>query len=936
MTFLNPIWLLLALPMALALYWWRFSSRWLRVLRIAMALLVLFSLAGLCLKFPGRTGTVVVVTDRSLSMPADADTSHRAIIDRIQKEMGSEERLAVVSFGERSHIEHAPQAARFPGFTNVVQPDASNLSAGIEKALALIPSDGPGKIVIVSDGRWTGPEPSSIAAQAATRGITLDYAMLERPATNDIAVSQLEAPVKVTPGESFMLSAWVQMPTEQPVTYRVLRGQEVIAEGTQTFPAGVSRLTFRDTGIEPGTQSYRIEVKGTNPDPIPENNTARLLVGVEGNRPLLCVSQDAQAGFARLLAASGVSVKPVQVQNVNWTIEELSKYSAVILENVPADKIGQAGMETLAAWVKETGAGLMMTGGKNSYGPGGYFRSPIEPILPVSMELKSEHRKLALAIVVTMDRSGSMAAPAGGGKVKMDLANLAAAQVLDLLSPMDEFGCIAVDSQAHTVADLSQVNNKEAERSKILRVESGGGGIFIYEALQASAEMLLKAKSGTKHIILFADAADSEEPGKYKELLEQCQKSNITVSVIGLGKPTDVDAELLRDVAKRGGGQCFFTENAEELPRLFAQDTFVVARNTFLDQLTEIKFTGGMTSLTGKQFAGPVKMGGYNLCYTRPTANLAALTVDEYNAPVVAAWQAGVGRVLTYAGEANGAYTGPVANWNEAGAFFSSLARWTAGTTDTLPENMLLTQEVANGTNTIRLNLDPEKDLPPFRDPPTVTTLHGTPGQPPQVEKTTLRWTSADALSVDVNVKGTETSLTSVDIPGFGAVSLTPVLLPYSPEYKPRAAADGLFELQRLAQATGGKERLDVSGIWKEFPRRPRYVELKTWMLLAAVLLLLAEVLERRTLMLSDTVKRWKLPQIPTLPALAGKPAPPAGKPVAPVGTAKPAVPVPAATTGSASRPTEAPAPPRKEKPQEGMVGALRKAREQARKRTED
>ena len=101
----------------------------------------------------------------------------------------------------------------------------------------------------------------------------------------------------------------------------------------------------------------------------------------------------------------------------------------------------------------------MMTGGKNAYGPGGYFRSQLEPIMPVSMELRQEHRKLALAIVVTMDRSGSMAAQASGGRTKMDLANIAAVQVLDLLSPMDELGVIAVDSSSHTIVDLAPVND---------------------------------------------------------------------------------------------------------------------------------------------------------------------------------------------------------------------------------------------------------------------------------------------------------------------------------------------------------------------------------------------------------------------------------------------------------------------------------------------
>jgi len=247
--------------------------------------------------------------------------------------------------------------------------------------------------------------------------------------------------------------------------------------------------------------------------------------------------------------------RATQPERFEFTLEALSGYSAVILENVPAEKIGTRGMETLASWVRASGSGLMVTGGKQSYGPGGYYKSPLEPVLPVSMELRQEHRKLALAIVVALDRSGSMAVPVGGGKVKMDLANLGAAQVLDLLGPMDEFGCLAVDTVAHTIAELGPVADKGPVRDRILRIQSMGGGIYVYEALAASAQMIQKANAGTKHIILFADAADAEEPGRYAALLEQTRKAGITVSVIGLGTPADKDAELLADVARRGGGR---------------------------------------------------------------------------------------------------------------------------------------------------------------------------------------------------------------------------------------------------------------------------------------------------------------------------------------------------------------------------------------------
>ena len=398
------------------------------------------------------------------------------------------------------------------------------------------------------------------------------------------------------------------------------------------------------------------------------------------------------------------------------------------------------------------------------------------------------------------------------------------------------------------------MDDAESVRNKILRIDSGGGGIFVFEALTTAADMLLKAQSGTRHIILFADAADSEEPGKYRELLQQCEQSGITVSVIGLGKPTDVDAELLRDIAKRGNGQIFFTENAEELPRLFAQDTIIVARSMFLDQPTPVQFTGGMVTLIGKQFTGLQSIGGYNLTYLRPRANLAAVTTDEYKAPVVASWQAGGGRVLCYLGEADGEYAGAVAGWKDAGDFFTSLTRWVAGDSGDLPGNMLLTQDVKNGFARIELHLDPERDKAGAASPtesPKVTTLRGVAGSKPSSEKAEMRWASTDTLEVEIPLRGNETALSTVEVPGAGRVTLAPVALPYSPEFKPVSGEEGVAALARLAQATGGKERVELSGVWKDLSRLPRLVDLSPWLLMLATVLLLVEVLERHTGLIS-------------------------------------------------------------------------------------
>ncbi len=849
MTLLWPGWLFLLIPLGLTFWLWRMPSRLLTILRVSAALSILLAMCGLGFRLPSRAGSVVVVTDRSLSMPPNSDAAQTEAVNLVRAAMGASDNLAVVSFAETAAVEQAQLAASYSGPTVELQKDASNLTEALDLAMSLIPPESSGRILLLSDGRWTGLDPASSSARAASRRVAIDYRRMERLAINDVAFERIDAPRTVSPGESFLITAWVRSPKEQQVTFALTRGEKTLASGRQKVSAGLNRLTFRDQSSEPGTCVYGLSVHGEDKDPVPENNSARLLVGVGGPRPVLCLSKEDNTALAELLTAGRLDVRRKTASQCEWSLAELSKYSAVLIEDVPADRIGVAGMETLAAWVTQTGAGLMTTGGPNAYGPGGYFKSPLDPILPVSMELRREHRKLSLAIVIALDRSGSMAVSVGGGKSKMDLANLASAEVVDLLSGMDEFGCIAVDSSPHTIVDLTQMTDgkKSSVRSRVLSIDSRGGGIFVYEALRAAAGMLSNATSGTRHIILFADAADSEQPGQYVQLLEDCRKANVSVSVIGLGSKADSDAAFLEDIAKRGGGRCFFTEKAEELPRLFAQDTFVVARSSFLEELTAVRPTAGMVSLTGSLHSQLPAIGGYNLCYLRNGANLAAISQDEYEAPIVAAWQAGAGRVLSYAGQADGEFTGPIAAWPDAGEFFTSLARWTAGGSEALPGNMLVTQKVERGICTVTLHLDPQRDVTPFQLAPTVTTLRERTGAAPQSQTSRMRWATADTLEVQIPLTSAETVLSMVDVAGIGKVNLPPTCLPYSPEFAPRISGEGAATLKRIARATGGVERLDLSTIWADLPSRPRIIPVGRWLLLSAVAMLLLEVLQRRT-----------------------------------------------------------------------------------------
>jgi hypothetical protein len=341
---------------------------------------------------------------------------------------------------------------------------------------------------------------------------------------------------------------------------------------------------------------------------------------------------------------------------------------------------------------------------------------------------------------------------------------------------MDEFGVFAVDTEPHLIVPFDSVENNQSMRGKILSIGSQGGGIYVYEALQASAGMIAGAKAQTRHIILFADAADSRQhPGNYREIVNNLRQADVTVSVVGMGTEADPDADILKDVAQLGGGTCYFAASVDEIPRLFAQDTFTVARSTFVDEPTAFQFTAGY-SLLGAQPPNPPPLGGYNLCYLRPEGNLAAVSADDYKAPVVSSRIAGIGRVACFTGEADGKFSGSFAAWDQTGEFYSTLARWTMGKRERLPADQLLTEQVRDGVCFVQLHLDPERKADPFAALPRVRVLHGLPGVPPQTVAVEERRPARSSDSDHGPRNGPEHGGNSGRTPGHAGAGLSAVL----------------------------------------------------------------------------------------------------------------------------------------------------------------
>lgn len=822
-------------------------------IRLALAGLLVFCLMGPEANLGGKGLDVIVVADRSRSMPPSAEANLRELVQNLdQNRAAGGHRVGIVTFGAQAQVERVLSGIADLGeYTREVLPDGSDLYDGVMTALNLVNRNRPARILVLSDGEFNGSSPLSAARRAREAGVPIDYRAYERLREGDAAIDSVLIPDTVAPREPFQFSVWIYADHDTHGTVRVLRDDIQIASTERDLFSGMNRILFRDVLDGGGLFQYSVDLDISG-DPVPENNHGAGVVRVDAGPKLLVLNSDGASGnLVRSMRAGGISVDVAVAAQHPLTADSLDPYRTVIVENVPANDFGRIRMAQLAQFVEDLGGGLMLTGGERSFGTGGYFKSPLDDVLPVSMEMREEHRKNRLALAIALDRSGSMTAPVSGGKVKMDLANLGTAEAIRMLSPGDQVAVIAVDSSPHVVQPLTSVDNAESIANKVLGIQSMGGGIFVYEALVAAGEQLMNAGDiATRHIILFSDAADSENPGDYKNLLKKFEAAGITVSVIGLGSKSDPDAALLEDVAQLGRGNIMFTNDAQELPRLFTQDTMNVARNTFIKK--EENQPAGIPGqlLAESRLMGELGSGafpnvdGYNLSYLKPDATAAVVSIDEYKAPWSAFWHRGLGRVAAVTVEVDGKYSGAFGKWDSYDDFLITHARWLLGSPN--PRDVFVQIEQEGQDAVATLELDPDRTGKARSEPPSFVVIPpGTERAPAQTPD--LVWIGPDTLQARFRLDRLGTWRTLVKT-GEREFSRGPaVTLPYSPEFAPRIGLpSGTQTLAEMAELSGGRARADVLEILNDPPRSARTVSLLPWLFAIAVCLLLVEIAGRR------------------------------------------------------------------------------------------
>ena len=798
----SPEWLILVAVILFVAWYWR-APRLTKPLRFLALSLLVIALCEPILPGKGRGLDLWVLVDRSLSTKEFLEPRLEEMEELLASSRSSSDRLFFVDFARDARRRSDSDAELISGLG-----ETTDLETALHVALSSAESDRHSRILLLSDGYSTVPL-ATAGERLQRQGVPLDTRLVNVRGEADWQVAAINVRTRVQPREPFQIEIHIEgYPALQDVVvpFTVSRNGEIQAEQSAEIRNGRAVVRFFDRLGVGGGVRYDVELRAG--DAFPGNDRATAWVEVDGGPSILLVTAYADDPVAAVLLRQGFQLRVVNEPR-KLSLGDLAGTRGIIINNVPASEFPAGFLAALDHFVNVQGGGLLMAGGKFSFGSGGYFESPIDPLLPVSMELREDHRTLSVAMAIVMDRSGSMSAGVSGGKTKMDLANEGAARSIELLGPRDAVTVFAVDSTAHTIVPLTALADGAAPIiDKVRRVQSMGGGIYVYEGLRAAWGELKKAPQGQRHVILFSDAADSEQPGSYPELISEMVSQNTTVSVIGLGTDADVDAQLLQDIARRGGGRIFFNEDATALPALFAQETVAVARSTFVDEPVGVEPTSGWLEVSSKLIENLPMVDGYNLSYLRDGASAAATARDDYQPPLVAFWNRGGGRVAAISFPLGGEYSARVRRWPEFGDFTQTLARWLMG--DDVPPGIGLQTRVEGQRLEIDLLFDASWESRFAEDPPEILLARGSSGEPE-----TLVWERLEPGRFRAARTLESGSLYR------GAVAIGNVRLPFGPIAAPTGAEwsfdeKRLQEVRALSRASGGVERTELATVWDD------------------------------------------------------------------------------------------------------------------------
>ena len=811
------------------------------VARAAVVLLILGGLWGWSLYRSTQAETVFFLIDASDSVSLDSRLKARQYIADAVKAAGRQDRYGVITFGGSPVLEVPAGREPLPGRPPIT-PDsrATDIGAAIKLALAAFPPEGAKRIVLFSDGNENSGNAREAAQQARREGADIYVVPLKEERKGEVLVEQVIVPPEVKFGESFLLRVAAWSASETKGRLSLYRDGQFVGSQPIKLTAGKNVFSYQQSLEQGGFHVYQARIESPD-DAIEENNRGIAAVAVRGKPKVLYVERDRDQGANLLnaLRAQNLDVDIVAPDGVPASLEGLGKYDAVIVSNVSATRLGKRRMETIRNYVRDQGGGLVMLGGDESFGVGGYYRTPLEEALPVTMEARQKVEVPSLAITMVIDRSGSMEEATGESKsVKIELAKEAAQLVVELLDERNEVGVIAFDTAWSWVVPMQSAKSKDAIIQQIATIKAGGG-TELFPPLKQAYETIYDRNAVLRHVLVLTDG--QVETADFNGLVRRMQKDKITVSTVGIG--SDADVNFLTNMARLGHGRFYYTDDASSIPRILAQETQLASKASLIEQAFRPRLTfPGHEIVQEIGWDGAPPLGGYDSTTPKPKADV--LLVSNQSDPVLASWRYGLGRSVAFTSDAKAKWGILWLKWPEYTKLFGQMVRWTLRTTQ--QQQVATTVSSANGHGEVTLDaVDAKGDFINFIDASLGVVQ---PDKAQHVQAVTQIGPGRYRARFDASDEGAYLLgiSESKDKKRLGS-EVASLVVPYSPELKALAVNDRL--LADVASLSGGVAPTAPEQTFTEHRRSAR-VRTDAWpyLLGLALLLFLPDIAIRRFL----------------------------------------------------------------------------------------
>jgi Mg-chelatase subunit ChlD len=762
--------------------------------------------------------STIVLVDVSDSVSDKQLAAARSYVDTLAAATG-DGNLQLVTFAEAPavarKIEGKPLSAAIA--RHIGGGAGTDTQAAMQLGYGLYPNGYLPRMVIVSDGNQTQGDVAVEAYRAKELGVRVSWRTFDQDKTSEIRVVGVTVPDEIKVGQPYEVTAEVWSTEAQKATL-ALR-QDEFPNGLEPVKnvdlrEGKNLVKFKSDAKHAGATTYRLTLGKFEHDTERQNNQAMMTAPVKGRPNVLYV----EGGILREPGQAGHLQRALEHENIDVTVrgpngipaspKELEKFDLVLISDVPAHLMGAGQMQALDAYIAQMGGGLIMTGGEDSFGSGGYERTKIEQIMPVRFDSEKMKEQPDVAVVLVIDRSGSMQG------AKLEAAKESARATAEVMSPNDFISVVAFDSEAQVYVRPTRASNKMRISNDIARLQSGGG-TNIFPGLKEAFEILQGINAKVKHVIVMTDG-EAPTDG-IAELVQDMRASRITVSCVGV---QGADRSLLSMIADTGEGRLYMVEDIGALPKIFMKETQEAQKSQLVEDVIHVRVAKRVEAIEGTNIENAPPLHGYVTTKPKPTSE--TILISDLGEPLLARWRYGSGTAVAWTSDVKNRWSADWVRWNGYPKFWAQVIR--SSMRRKVYDSYELSAKVADGRAHVVVDAIDSGDRFVNELDTQLEVIDPASGKP--IEKIAMEQTAAGRYTADVRLQKYGSYLLKAVHKRDGktvAESLGSVALSYPLEYL-RTTPD-LEPLRHAAQVSGGHDQAKPAEIWDPGNEKVSYTQ---------------------------------------------------------------------------------------------------------------